>query len=195
MKSTCFWVSKGTPRQHCKKKTFKKALQRLKHGVGFQFCISKWQKPIGLYIFSKEIKTIGHFVHSKVIETIANSLHKHPSSSKDPLLPSRSKKEVSERFEKVCHSLTVRCTWNIARRAKVDFYTSAQLSRDAPVHDARPTRQSHPAAYVRDVFSFKRVALVVTPPTTFKTLLTHKQRSASWFLRYLVLLPLKVRVF
>ena len=130
--------------------------------------------------------TVGHFVHSKVIETIANSSCKHQSSSKAPFLPSRSNKEASERFEEVCHSFTARRAWNSARRAQREINTGAQLSRgepiyvhDTPILNSRLTRQSHSTAHLRGVFSFKRVAFVVMPPTAFKTFLTHKQRSAS----------------
>ena len=39
---------------------------------------------------------------------------------------------------------TARRAWKIVRRAQEQICTSAQLPRDAPVHGARPTRQSHP---------------------------------------------------
>ena len=50
--------------------------------------------------------------------------------------------------------ITAWCAWGIARRAQVNFFTGAQLPRDAPlrvrdvpIHSAQPTRQSHPTTW------------------------------------------------
>lgn len=118
---------------------------------------------------------------------VANPTLNLPKHSQNSSLPSTSNKEYFRQFEEVFDSLELRGAPGKACGAlREDFahahnYCAARLYMRAARLCAMVavTQQSHPTAHVHGAFSFKRVVFVVTPPTAFKVIVTHKQRFSS----------------